>query len=243
MERFLKEMSYKIKIQRYQQSSSYQEEFEVKEKVKTLLEALYQIKSQIDSSLSFDFNCKSGICGACAVRVDGKEALACSFKLKKREYLVEPLRYYEIKRDLIVDKSKNRALLLASKASLNSYKETILTPADEAKTQLQSDCILCSSCYSSCPVVEVNSNFKGPFALSRVYRYLEDRREGSKTAIDAIQKDGIWDCTLCGECTLVCPQGIDPKGDILNLRALSTQAGYFDPNFTNMDFGLNFNSF
>ena len=232
-------MGFEIKIKRYQNGNSFEEEFKVHSKVKTLLEALYLIKQNIDSSLSFDFNCKSGICGACAVRVDGKEALACSFKLQKSSYFVEPLRFYEIKRDLIVDKSTISQVLISSKAFLNSYKEEILTPKDEEKTQIQSDCILCSSCFSSCPVLVVNSNFKGPFALTRVYRYIEDKREGSTQAVEEIQKDGIWDCTLCGECTLVCPQGIDPKRDILNLRAKSTQLGYSDPNFVSMDFGFN----
>ncbi len=85
----------------------------------------------------------------------------------------------------------------------------------------------------------VNPDFLGPFALTRAYRYTADPREGDiKTAIDAIQANGVWDCTLCGECTAVCPKGIDPKMDITMLRGTSAQYGYNDPNFTSMNFGF-----
>ena len=88
-------------------------------------------------------------------------------------------------------------------------------------------------------MLEVNPNFIGPFALTRVYRYTADPREADiKASIDAIQTNGIWDCTLCGECTAVCPQGIDPKMDITMLRGTATQFGYSDPNFQAMDFGF-----
>ena len=72
-------------------------------------------------------------------------------------------------------------------------------------------------------------------------RYVEDKREADKKAIiDSVQKDGVWDCTLCGECTLVCPKGIDPKGDILQLRNISASFGYLDPNFSSGGFGGGF---
>jgi fumarate reductase iron-sulfur subunit len=88
-------------------------------------------------------------------------------------------------------------------------------------------------------VLEINPNFIGAFALSRAYRYTSDPRETQiKTIIDNVQTNGIWDCTLCGECTAVCPQGIDPKMDITMLRSQSTQFGYSDPNFMAMDFGF-----
>ncbi len=106
--------------------------------------------------------------------------------------------------------------------------------------ELQSDCILCSSCFSSCPVLEVDKEFLGPFALTRSLRYLHDIRcEDKKDKVDLIQKKGVWDCTLCGECTLVCPQGIDPKNDILVLRSKSVQFGHIDPSF-GFDGGLSF---
>jgi fumarate reductase iron-sulfur subunit len=235
-------MRSKFEIKRYQNDNSFSETFEVAKRVSTLLEALFEIRENLDSSLAFESNCRSGVCGACAVIVDGKERLACNFRIEEsKKYQISPLKYYKVQKDLIVDKKSIKDnTLKASKAFLNSYHEVILDSKDEAKNRIQSDCILCGSCFSSCPVLEVNSSFKGPFALSRAYRYLIDPRESSNKSIDAIQSSGVWDCTLCGECTAVCPQGIDPKSDILNLRAKSVQAGYQDPNFSSFDFGLSF---
>jgi fumarate reductase iron-sulfur subunit len=201
----------------------------------TLLKALYHIKSYQDQTLTFGSNCRSGICGECAVRVNGREVLACAYKVQSGDK-VSPLRYQKVSRDLKVE--RNSQVLKGVETWLHQPNPTTIEPKDVKLTEKQSDCILCNSCYSACPVVEVNPNFLAPFALTRVYRYVSDPREGDKSgAIAQIQTNGIWDCTLCGECTAVCPQNIDPKMDIIMLRTLSTQLGYSDPNFTTMDFG------
>jgi len=68
--------------------------------------------------------------------------------------------------------------------------------------------------------------------LTRVWKYVSDKREGEpKTKIDNVQLNGVWDCTLCNECTIVCPQNISSKTDIEKLRFKSAQYGYMDPNF------------
>jgi fumarate reductase iron-sulfur subunit len=224
----------KIKINRQNEIIEYTTPF----KSVTLLYALYDIKNHIDNSLTFSSNCRSGVCGTCAVRVNGKEVLACSHTLKDGD-LVEPLRYHEVQRDLKVNKEKVRDTLKQSTAWLQKSQETTISPQEIRLTEKQSDCILCDSCYSACPVLEVNPNFIGPFALTRAYRYTAYPKESDiKTTIDTIQTNGIWDCTLCGECTAVCPQGIDPKMDITMLRGTSAQFGYSDPNFQSMDFGF-----
>jgi len=204
----------------------------------TLLQALYAIKANQDPSLTFDSNCRSGICGACAVRVNGKEVLACGHEVQSDD-LIEPLNHHEVVRDLKVNRHPAHQQLTTATAWLHAPREAIITPQEVSLTQQQSDCILCNSCYSSCPVLAVNPNFIGPFALSRAYRYSADPREGNQPEIIAqLQSNGIWDCTLCGECTAVCPQGIDPKMDITLLRSTATQLGYSDPNFQTMDFGF-----
>ena len=214
------------------------EDFEILFESTTLLKALYHIKNNTDNSLTFSSNCRSGICGTCAVRVNGKEVLACATMVNDGD-MVEPLRYHEVERDLKVNKQKARDTLKHSMAWLERSQEVSITKSQVAVTEKQSDCILCDSCYSACPVFEVNPNFIGAFALTRVYRYTADPREADiKASIDAIQTNGIWDCTLCGECTAVCPQGIDPKMDITMLRGTATQFGYSDPNFQAMDFGF-----
>jgi fumarate reductase iron-sulfur subunit len=222
----------KISIQRDKSVES----FEVSEGL-TLLAALYEIKERTDTSLTFSAGCRSSICGTCAVRVNGKEVLACAHEISEDD-LVEPLQYHPVLRDLKVDRHKAKETLHRASAWLHRTQEAILTPKDEHKTERQSDCILCDSCYSACPVFAVNPDFLGPFALTRAYRYSEDRREGDvKSIIDNIQTNGVWDCTLCGECTAVCPKGIDPKMDITMLRGTSLQHGYSDPNFASQSFG------
>jgi fumarate reductase iron-sulfur subunit len=213
-------------------------EYDVPFKSTTLLQALYHIKNHEDNSLTFSSNCRSGICGTCAIRLNGKEVLACATMCGEGDVL-EPLRYHEVQRDLKVNKQKARETLKTSMAWLQETQKVEITEEQIALTEKQSDCILCDSCYSACPVLEVNPNFIGPFALTRVYRYTADPRESDiKTPIDAIQTNGIWDCTLCGECTTVCPQSIDPKMDITLLRGISAQFGYSDPNFQAMEFGF-----
>ncbi len=212
------------------------EHFEVSEG-QTLLSALYEIKEKYDTTLTFAAGCRASVCGTCAVRVNDKEVLACAHKVCDGD-VVAPLRFHPLLRDLKVDKSQALQTLQRSEAVLHHYGEAVLAPKDAHKTERQSDCILCDSCYSACPVLAVDEAFLGPFALTRAYRYAIDPRESdNRSIIDAIQQKGVWDCTLCGECTAVCPKGIDPKSDILQLRTLSAQAGYSDPNFAAQSFG------
>jgi len=214
------------------------EHFGVPEDGMTLLKALYYIKNNTDNSLTFSSSCRSGVCGTCAVRVNGKEVLACSYKYEEDD-LIEPLAYHEVQRDLKVNKQKVRETLKTATAWLQTPQEAVINEQQVQLIEKQTDCILCDSCYSSCPVLEVNPNFIGPFALTRAYRYTADPREGNIQAIvDNVQTNGIWDCTLCGNCTEVCPQGIDPKMDIIMLRGTASQFGYTDPNFQSMEFGF-----
>lgn len=228
-----------IKIQRHniESGNNHIEKFEVVDEKSTVLQTLIDIKAHKDSSLTFRCGCSSGVCGSCAVRVNGVEKLACKTTIKEDD-LIEPLKYTKVIKDLVVDLSFEKEILTKPKAFLQEYKEEEITPKDEKAIDRQSNCILCQSCYSSCPVFEVNKDFLGPYALTRVLRYLDDKKEHEeKEKIDLIQTNGIWDCTLCGNCTMVCPQYIDPKMDIMNLRSKSFKYGYTDPNV------MNFNSF
>jgi fumarate reductase iron-sulfur subunit len=203
----------------------------------TLLKALTHIKATSDATLTFTAGCRASVCGTCAVRVNGREELSCAYKVQDGD-VVEPLNYHPVLRDLKVDKNKAKETLVKSTAWLQSFQEASLTHKDEKFTETQTDCILCNSCYSACPVYAVNPEFLGPFALTRAYRYSSDKREAdSKAIIDNIQSNGVWDCTLCGECTLACPKGIDPKMDIMMLRGTSLQHGHSDPSFATQSFG------
>ncbi len=226
-----------MKINILRSETSTQQNYELQDKEMTLLNALTHIKATQDATLTFTAGCRSSVCGTCAVRVNGREELACAYKVKDGD-IVEPLNYHPVLRDLKVDKNKAKETLLKSTAWLQSFTEASLTHKDEKHTETQTDCILCDSCYSACPVYAVNPDFLGPFALTRAYRYSTDKREdNAKTIIDNIQTSGVWDCTLCGECTAVCPKGIDPKMDIMMLRGESVTHGYTDPSFATQSFG------
>ena len=224
-----------INISKSQNNTTQQlHTFQIENPKKTLLETLEDIKEHQDQTLTFRCGCKSGVCGSCAVRVNGVEKLACKTKVSHND-TIEPLQRSKVIKDLVVDLEHEHRVLKHTKAYLENYHATTITQEDEKIIDRQSNCILCQSCYSSCPVYEVNKNFLGPYALTRALRYVNDKKaHNNKNIIDAIQKDGVWDCTLCGNCTMVCPQFIDPKTDIMNLRMKSTQAGYSDPTIQNM---------
>lgn len=209
-----------------------------------LLKALIEIKTQQDSSLTFRCGCKSGVCGSCAVRVNGVERLACKTNIQNGDF-IEPIKNTTIIKDLVVNVSHETLLIKRINSSIvEDVKNDEVNQEDIKKIDLQSNCILCSSCYSSCPVYDVNNEFLGPFALTRALRYVNDKRLINKgTILDSIQSSGIWDCTLCSACTLVCPQNIDPKADIMQLQNISVQNGYTNPYTQNLDFNSFDNNF
>ena len=202
-----------------------------------LLQALIEIKTINDNSLTFRCGCKSGVCGSCAVRVNGVEKLACKTIINEND-LIEPIKNSHIIKDLVVDVSHETFLIAKMGLSIDTDNDiNKVAQEDVKKIDLQSNCILCNSCYSSCPVYELNKEFLGPFALTRAIRYVNDKKLVNKaTILDSIQTNGIWDCTLCSACTLVCPQGIDPKADIMQLQNISVQNGYLNPYTQNLDF-------
>ncbi|AXX88612.1 succinate dehydrogenase [Arcobacter suis] len=228
----------KILIKRFNNESlenNQINEYEVKNA--NLLQSLIEIRKEIDSSLTFRCGCKSGVCGSCAVKVNGTEKLACKTNINDND-LIEPMNNTNIIKDFVVDVSHETFLIKKLNLTINSnIQSTEISQENIKNIDLQSNCILCNSCYSSCPVYEVNKEFLGPFALTRALRYVNDKKLVNKaTIVDSIQTNGIWDCTLCSACTLVCPQGIDPKADIMQLQNISVQNGYSNPYTQNLDF-------
>ena len=231
----------KINIKRFSKDKVYEDKvYQYDTNEDNLLKALYDIKINIDSTLTFRCGCKSGVCGSCALKVNGVEKLACKSRIKDSD-LIEPMSNSNIIKDLIVDVSHETFLIKKTNSFIEENIEIELSQKDIKIIDLQSNCILCNSCFSSCPVYDVNKDFLGPFALTRALRYINDKKNASRTNIvSSIQSNGIWDCTLCSACTLVCPQGIDPKADIMQLQNISIQNGYNNPNMQTFDFGTNF---
>lgn len=237
-------MKIRIKREKSKEKKPYIEEFEI-DKEETILNALIEIKEKKDNSFAFRCGCKTGVCGSCALRVNGTERLACKTYFKNND-LVEPLNNSKIIKDLIVDLDHEYKLLENSETFLHKTSSGQITKSDEKLIDTQSNCILCQSCFSSCPVYEVNKDFLGPYALTRALRYVNDKKESNSAPIlEKIQNNGIWDCTLCGNCTLVCPQFIDPKNYIMNLRMKSVQKGYEDKSMASFNNGFDsgFDSF
>jgi len=232
-----------INIKRFQKNTNPQSSiFTYDVKNTNLLQALIEIKSTKDSTLTYRCGCKSGVCGSCAVRVNGVEKLACKTVINQDD-TIEPIKNRPIIRDLVVDVSHETLVINQTKSyiDLSESNHSEITAKDVKKIDTQSNCILCNSCYSSCPVYEVNKDFLGPFALTRALRYANDKKMANNSLIiDQIQTNGIWDCTLCGACTLVCPQNIDPKMDIMQLQNIATQKGYTNPALANFDSNMGF---
>jgi fumarate reductase iron-sulfur subunit len=222
-------------------------EYTISNDINNLLEVLVFIRENIDSSLGFKFNCKSGVCGSCSVVVNGSEKLACSYNIAEGD-VIAPLKNLPVLKDLIVDSSNIENKLKSIDTNLSNNEQ--INQNDIDSIDIESNCILCNSCYSSCPVYAYNPDFIGPFALTKAYRYINDKKDTSSTKdkVDNIQEKGVWDCTLCGNCSAVCPQSIDIKTDIQTLQNLSVQNGFQNPMFTmgggfGGDFGFNPNGF
>lgn len=226
-------------------------EYTIVEKIDILLNSLIYIQENLDPSLGFKYNCKSGVCGTCSLRVNGVERLACSCKIKDND-IVEPLKSVPQIKDLIVDGANIAQKISLVDTSLYDTDDNEITQESIELIDVESNCILCNACYSSCPVYEYNKEFIGPFALTRAYKYYMDSKDKEDTInnnkkLEVLQSNGIWDCTLCSNCSMVCPQAIDIKGDIQKLQNISMQNGFENPYMqnqsndfdTSFDFGFN----
>lgn len=214
-----------LSIQRYNPETDkepYFQKYEVEAQPdERLLDALMKIKRFQDGSLGFRKSCAHGVCGSDAMRINGKDGLACKMLIKDvvEEYgetvTVEPLRYLPVQRDLIVDQSDFFAKYRAIKPYLINdepvrEKERLQSQKDRLVFDDTTNCILCSSCYSACPVLTENRRFLGPAAVSQAYRFLADTRDrGFEERLSVLDDaDGVWPCENHFECTRVCPRSI-----------------------------------
>jgi fumarate reductase iron-sulfur subunit len=199
-----------------------------------VLDALNYIKDRVDGSLSFRWSCRMGICGSCGMTVNGKEKLTCETFLS--EYApgpvrVAPLRSFPVLRDLVIDMTdfmnklaKVRPWIIRQEEKPLSEGEYLQTPAQLETYKQFSMCINCMLCYAACPVYGLDPTFMGPAAIALAQRYnMDSRDQGASQRTDILsQHDGIWDCTFVGECTRVCPKGVDPAGAIQQYKLTAT---------------------
>lgn len=199
-----------------------------------VLDALNYIKDEIDGTLSYRWSCRMGVCGSCGMMVNGEPKLTCSAFL--RDYYpnpikVEPLNYFPVIRDLIINMDhfidklgEVKTWLIPAEEKSVDEGEYLQTPAQLAKFKQYTMCINCMLCYAACPVFGQHPDFIGPAAIALGQRYnLDSRDGGAEERADVIFSDeGIWECTFVGECSEVCPKDVDPAGAIQMAKVTAT---------------------
>jgi succinate dehydrogenase / fumarate reductase iron-sulfur subunit len=207
-----------------------------------LLDCLNRVRWTQDSTLAFRMSCVHGICGSDGLTVNGTAVLACQKLVKDfdftEEIVVEPLRYFKVIKDLVVDLdpfferiksiSPNQPNPVYTLIEVESERERLQTPQELAQFDDAIKCILCGCCYSGCPVItEQDDKFLGPAVILREHRYIFDSRiPYAEARFDILKKPhGIWGCKSYYVCTLVCPKKIRVTEAILRTKKkiISTQ--------------------
>ncbi|MFH1729220.1 MAG: succinate dehydrogenase iron-sulfur subunit [Pseudomonadota bacterium] len=195
----------------------------------TVLDCLLYIQSHLDGSLAFRYSCREGVCGSCAMHINGKYQLACEAQvseLKSKSITVRPLAHLPIVRDLFVDlepfweKYKLiKPYLIPGKPSVDG-KERLQKVEDRSKLDQIVDCILCGCCFSSCMLTKTDPNYIGPAALAKADRFVLDSRDSATEERLAIigGDDGVFKCHTMFNCLEVCPKDVNPTKRIADLK-------------------------
>jgi succinate dehydrogenase / fumarate reductase iron-sulfur subunit len=202
----------------------------------TVLDVLHEIKAKQDGSLSFRRSCRSAICGSCGMNIGGKNRLACNtqvVKLKKDIITVRPLNGFRIIKDLVVDfdtffRKLEKVIPYMISKTPPPEKERLQSPEDFKKFEQFTLCILCGSCTSSCPSLWFNSEYLGPAAFVKAYRFYADSRdEGKEERLEAVSDEstGVWRCHVIFNCFDACPKSIDTTYAINQLKKSAIKGG------------------
>ena len=196
-----------------------------------VLDALLKIKDEMDSTLALRRSCREGICGSCAMNIDGRNTLACIKPIAEVEGDVNiyPLPHQAVVKDLVTDLSN----FYAQHASIQPWIQTKeAVPADKEQLQSKEDrekldglyeCILCACCSTSCPSYWWNSDkYLGPAALLNAYRWIVDSRDdATNTRLDDLEDPfKLYRCHTIMNCTDACPKGLNPAKAISHIKRL-----------------------
>lgn len=205
----------------------------------SVLDALFQIQREQDRTLAFRCSCRLGMCGTCAVVVNGREGLACQTLLERfdgADIRVRPLNYLPVVKDLAVDMEpffdRYRAVKphFVPSERTASAPETLTIPQGQGKRTWVDPalgCINCGICMSSCSVVGLNPSFPGPMSFNRALTLVNDERDGARderlalvadASQDAENGGGVWSCHQMFNCTAACPRHLSPTRAIRQLR-------------------------
>jgi succinate dehydrogenase / fumarate reductase iron-sulfur subunit len=236
---------YTLRVRRYDPESgkaAYWQDFDVDlAPERSVLDAILRAKWDEDGSLSIRCSCQAAICGSCAVRINGKSALACNTKLgeameRAEKYgfdriVVEPMGNMPVIKDLIVDmdavhwKKVQRVVPWLLPEGDPPEREYIVPKESMIDITQSMACIHCGACNSACLSMEVNPDFVGPAALAKAYRFVGDPRDAhhEDRLLDlAEDENGIYACTHCFACVEVCPKDVAPMNQIMRLRRRAT---------------------
>ncbi|MDJ1371356.1 succinate dehydrogenase iron-sulfur subunit [Gulosibacter molinativorax] len=227
-----KPFKVQIQVRRYDpenRADPYWETFEVDMySTDRILDALHSIKWDQDSSLAFRRSCAHGVCGSDAMRINGRNRLACKTLVKDlditKPVTVEAIKGLPLERDLIVDMEpffdSYKEIHPFLVASDKPEKERIQSAADRAIFDDTTKCILCAACTTSCPVFWTDGQYFGPAAIVNAHRFIFDSRdEDASTRLDILNdKEGVWRCRTTFNCTEACPRGIEVTKAIAEVK-------------------------
>ncbi|MFJ1973324.1 succinate dehydrogenase iron-sulfur subunit [Streptomyces sp. NPDC087903] len=211
----------------------FQLEIDPKERV---LDALHKIKWDLDGTLTFRRSCAHGICGSDAMRINGKNRLACKTLIKdlspEKPITIEAIKGLTVLKDLVVDMEpffqayRDVMPFLITKDTNEPTRERLQTAEDRERFDDTTKCILCAACTSSCPVFWNDGQYFGPAAIVNAHRFIFDSRdEAAEQRLEILNdRDGVWRCRTTFNCTDACPRGIEVTKAIQEVkRALITR--------------------
>ncbi|MBM3590419.1 MAG: succinate dehydrogenase iron-sulfur subunit [Alphaproteobacteria bacterium] len=195
-----------------------------------VLDALIKMKSEQDSSLTFRRSCREGICGSCAMNIDGSNTLACTKSIsecKSNTIKIYPLPHMPVVKDLVPDLThfyeqyKSIKPWLQASEPINPQKERQQSPEEREKLDGLYECILCACCSTSCPSYWWNSEkYLGPAVLLQAQRWIADSRdEATAERLDALEDPfKLYRCHTIMNCTQTCPKGLNPAKAIGKIK-------------------------
>lgn len=197
----------------------------------TVLDALFIVQRTIDSTLAFRCACRVGMCGTCAVRINGRPGLACRTRpseLGRPAMDVAPLAHLPVIRDLVVSMEPFFAQWKRARPRFRPKQPeaaaTAAIPPDSEFGLLAAgkrDCITCGVCFAACGVRTTSGEYLGPAAVNRALLRIADPRESGgpeRLAVLNEERGGVWRCHTTFDCTEMCPKGIDLTDSIARLK-------------------------
>ncbi|GAA2364824.1 succinate dehydrogenase iron-sulfur subunit [Streptomyces cuspidosporus] len=215
---------------------SYWEDFQLEiDPKERVLDGLHKIKWDLDGTLTFRRSCAHGICGSDAMRINGRNRLACKTLIKdinpEKPITVEAIKGLTVLKDLVVDmepffQAYRDVMPFLITTGNEPTRERRQSAEDRERFDDTTKCILCAACTSSCPVFWNDGQYFGPAAIVNAHRFIFDSRdEGGEQRLEILNdKDGVWRCRTTFNCTEACPRGIEVTKAIQEVkRALITR--------------------